>query len=370
MIRVGSFLWFVLLPLSVCFSETPESGQPDLDVTPWFVIQEALEAAVNSDDDALARHMIEKARDAALALPDSVRIGFRYVSWRDGREGVVEDSTPVDVRWIKYALTGAAATDPLDTMRVRFLRDQWRAFMDSWNTVRLTVLEESDDPYADRIRAILGRPEFHETESRHVLSEALAKAIRWFFEWLKELFGNVRPEVETPVPPMDFSLVGKFLLYVLYAIGAVLLGWVMFRMWAHFRTPRRTIGEKTEQTLGGLLEAGETTEPDEHRLLAEQWAAEGDYRRAIRHLFLSALLHLDREHLVRYHRAWTNREFLEMVKGHEKAAVRGVADRLERLARTFDRKWYGLEAASVEDFRQCEEDRAVVMLASEKETPV
>lgn len=369
MIRAGSFLLIVFIPLTACFPKTHESGQSGLDGSPWFEIQRALDDAVNSDEDSAARHMVQKARDAALELPDSVRIGFRYVSWSDSQEGVVEDTTPVDIRWMKHALSGVAASDPLDTIRIRFLRDQWNAFMDSWDAVQLTVLEESDDPYAARIRAILDRAEFHETENRNVLSDALAKAIRWLFEWLENLFGSVSPEPETPVPPIDFSAVGKFLLYGLYAVGAVLLGWFLFRMWAHVRTPRGIVIEKAEKTLKGLLESGETTEPDEHRRLADRWAAEGDYRRAIRHVFLSALLHLDREHMVRYHRPWTNREFLEVVKGHEKAAVRDVADHLGRLARAFDRKWYGQEAASDEDFRQCEADRAVVMLASEKETP-
>jgi len=65
-------------------------------------------------------------------------------------------------------------------------------------------------------------------------------------------------------------------------------------------------------------------------------AAGGDYRAAIRYLYLSTLLLLDERRALRYDRSLTNREVLAQVAGDE-----ALVERLRPVVEEFDRVWYG-----------------------------
>jgi hypothetical protein len=82
----------------------------------------------------------------------------------------------------------------------------------------------------------------------------------------------------------------------------------------------------------------------------------GDYRTAVRYLYLSALLWLDERNILRYDRALTNREYLERVR--DNPALRA---RMAPIVETFDRVWYGHLPIDAESFaayrRQVEELR-------------
>lgn len=65
-------------------------------------------------------------------------------------------------------------------------------------------------------------------------------------------------------------------------------------------------------------------------------ARDGDYRTAVRMLYLSALLWLDEHKLLRYDRALTNREYLERARKNP-----ALTARLAPVIETFDRVWYG-----------------------------
>jgi len=82
----------------------------------------------------------------------------------------------------------------------------------------------------------------------------------------------------------------------------------------------------------------------------------GDYRTAVRYLYLSALLWLDEREALRYDRALTNREYLERVRDNP-----ALRERLAPVVETFDRVWYGHLPIDAETFaayqRQVEELR-------------
>ena len=71
---------------------------------------------------------------------------------------------------------------------------------------------------------------------------------------------------------------------------------------------------------------------------AQTLSNQGDYRNAIRYLYLSSLLVLDEQGLLRYDRSRTNREYLRSIASKPELAkpLRGVID-------VFDRVWYGFE---------------------------
>ena len=108
----------------------------------------------------------------------------------------------------------------------------------------------------------------------------------------------------------------------------------------------------------GVVAAEEQLAPGEEgaALTAENALAEaqtlsrgGDYRSAVRYLYLSTLLRLDERGLLRYERSQTNREVIAAVKGRPELVVtlRDVVD-------VFDRVWYGFQTVDQEAYERYE----------------
>lgn len=92
-------------------------------------------------------------------------------------------------------------------------------------------------------------------------------------------------------------------------------------------------------------------EPETARMEAYEWSQKGDYRQAIRFLFLSLLLYLDRAALLTYDVGKTNGEYLKEVHG----LVADKAESFALLILLFERRWYGTEESRAADFCQYEE---------------
>jgi hypothetical protein len=73
------------------------------------------------------------------------------------------------------------------------------------------------------------------------------------------------------------------------------------------------------------------------RTQAQSAAASGDYRHAVRNLYLSALLLMEEKGVVHYDRTLTNREVLATVSPDTP-----VRPHLEQVVGTFDQVWYGV----------------------------
>jgi hypothetical protein len=93
----------------------------------------------------------------------------------------------------------------------------------------------------------------------------------------------------------------------------------------------------------GRKQEPETAEEavDEGRALV----AAGNYRGAVRHLFLAALLTLDKRNLIQYDKTRTNHEILS------EAELRStIVDTLAPVVETFERVWYGFEAVGAAEY--------------------
>jgi hypothetical protein len=83
---------------------------------------------------------------------------------------------------------------------------------------------------------------------------------------------------------------------------------------------------------------------------AGQSAQSGDYRNAVRYMYLAALLQLHERGLLSYDRTLTNYEYLSHLRGNNE--LRG---RLTPIIDTFDRVWYGsleIDDQSFEEYRK------------------
>jgi hypothetical protein len=71
---------------------------------------------------------------------------------------------------------------------------------------------------------------------------------------------------------------------------------------------------------------------------AQNLSNNGDYRSAVRYLYLSALLVLEEHGLLSYDRTKTNLEYLRSVSGHPE-----LETPLKFVVEVFDRVWYGYQ---------------------------
>lgn len=81
---------------------------------------------------------------------------------------------------------------------------------------------------------------------------------------------------------------------------------------------------------------------------AEKKALQGNFRLALRDLYLSLLLEMDKRQLIKYGSAKTNSEYLREIHG-KGAKLEGIFSSLVKL---FEYKWYGLENCDWEDFQK------------------
>lgn len=100
-----------------------------------------------------------------------------------------------------------------------------------------------------------------------------------------------------------------------------------------------------EEALPPPLTQDDARTPAEAFDNAERLSNAGDYRSAVRQLYLATLLLLDERGRIKYDPTLTNREYL-----HQAAKDTRTHAALQPIVETFDRTWYGFETISRQDF--------------------
>lgn len=178
---------------------------------------------------------------------------------------------------------------------------------------------------------VLADPAFHyETESdRPTLRERLLDLL---FEAL-EFLNNLIPE-----PIRESGILGNILYYGGF-IGLMLLLFFAMRNVIKSFLP--------EATASNLLDDEAYLTADRALERADQYATGGDYRTAVRYLYLSALLLLEERGLLRYDRTLTNREYLRSIAHKPELAVV-----LRDVIEVFDRVWYGFQPLAAAEYSE------------------
>jgi hypothetical protein len=178
------------------------------------------------------------------------------------------------------------------------------------------------------LKEILARPEFQWGVAQEA-PDWFQRILNTFFDWMERLaFGVQNTLYYGRVPLM---------------IGAALL--LLLSLFYISRNLSRSLVREAEL-------AGETSE-DEALLTskgalqrAQTLSSQGDYRTAVRYLYLSSLLVLDERGLLRYDRSRTNREYLRSVSSKP-----GLAAPLRDVIDVFDRVWYGYESVDEQTYQ-------------------
>src|SRR5262249_45232457 len=139
---------------------------------------------------------------------------------------------------------------------------------------------------------------------------------------------------------------------------------VLFLRWRERPEPDRAPPTEALPLTEPGLEPDEQS-PTEFWRRAETLARRGEFRQAVRWLYLAVLTHLHRADLIRYDRTRTNGEYLRQLR----AADSVVLEPFGRLTRLFEQKWYGEGACAADDYDNCVELASQVRDSSAKKEP-
>jgi hypothetical protein len=274
-------------------------------------------------------------REAYAAATRSDRIGLDEVAAQivAVREIALPDATtlPLDNAWLAEALDEEPPPYQLIAARLGAILD---AIGQSRNAPAPDALSKLDEVFAN--------PPF---KSREVPS-AWTRFWDAFWQGVSDFFDNLfssLPNNPTPAPaaaPSSFNSLNPFG-WTLLTIGLLLvLGLVFYAI----RGVRLSLVRDAKARAEAALEA-EHISATEALDRAQTQARTGDYRTAVRYLYLSSLLWLDEHNVLRYDRSLTNREYLEQVRGNP-----ALAQQLTPVVGTFERVWYGKREIAEQDF--------------------
>lgn len=211
---------------------------------------------------------------------------------------------------------------------------QLDAYLTTLLDARPTASDFAQPQYREKLATILSAPEFRWVEKQPSrLEEWWRRLQERFWEWMSKLFGEDDGTIHVVPLPTSIVTIGGSLALLL------VLFYVLRGLNASFVTERAMNPEDAED------EAMLTATAAMKR--AQTFSASGDYRTAIRYLYLSALLALDERGVLRYDRTLTNREYIRTL---EKRPL--LARTFGSIVGVFDRVWYGKQPVDAETYAE------------------
>jgi hypothetical protein len=268
--------------------------------SPWAV--SAITTA-NAGDGIVSQEAYRQSIALALELveKDEPRLASDLLEALTAVELPGGEVMPVDHGWFIAALR--AGEPDLEAVSVRL--STLLGELESWppGTVAPDAFEQ--------LAAVLSRPEFQPRQEPD---------LNPLFEWLADLL-DFLPDL----PSLPW--LGNLLVIAGLALLVGIVAYIAAGLWGTFAAQAEV---EAEGGGGEPLTAGQALSRSRERALA------GDYRTAVRLLYLSTLLLLEERKLLRYDRTLTNREYLRQV-----ADQPSLGEALRPVVDTFDEVWYG-----------------------------
>jgi hypothetical protein len=211
----------------------------------------------------------------------------------------------------------------------------------SWRSPRELSPEEPEDPTESRLLRWI-RKQFKS------LGTFLDRNVSSFFDAIGRLIQRIfsgfnPPNLPTGNSTVDWKTGLNILLYGLLGAGIVALGWLLYSRWRN-RKPQPVAAEPTVLTGTPDLQAAEVSAdqlPEDGWLdLAAEMAAKGEWRLALRALYLASLAHLAQREFVRLAPSKSNHDYHVELRRRARAHP-GIQQAFAETATTFDRVWYG-----------------------------
>lgn len=224
---------------------------------------------------------------------------------------------PVDHRY----LTILMRADPPDLVR---LENLFASLLDAQRIAPTGVFFPSD---LASLTEILSRPEFQWVESApNPVSDWIQKILDTINRWLNDIL-----DVTFDVAGSDLTA------WIMAVLLAAVLLFVFRTLFADFMTEAQLAPEGGDE---------EPLTSDAAFAKAQALSRGGDYRAAVRYLYLSTLLILDERGVMRYDRSKTNREYLRSVANSPELS-RPLAEVID----VFDNVWYGYHSMEEDSFK-------------------
>jgi hypothetical protein len=217
--------------------------------------------------------------------------------------------------------------DPPDSARLSKLLDALLAAKDASPPASFTQQD------VQTIGAILSRPEFQwQPDEPSLLEQWWSRIRERFFQWLARMLTN-----------LGGSRAASALPYILTAGGLLVIFLAMIYLMRNL-----VAGVVAESELGAGDETGkEILTAGAALQKAQALSSAGDYRLAVRYLYLSTLFLLEERGLLPYDRSRTNREYLRGLRN-----LPALAAILQELVEVFDRVWYGYQPLDENSYDQ------------------
>jgi hypothetical protein len=224
---------------------------------------------------------------------------------------------PISQAYLQLMLT--EGSDP--ALIAGTLRNQL-ASRDQWPSPLVSRLDQ------ETLQAILSRPEFQYEVREPTWWERTWERIRlWFWEQVSQFAPG--------------AAVGDWLTVFILVFSGLIIGLVLFYV---LRRLRADFAAEARFDLGDDPHLDNIT-ADTAWQRAQESSDLGDYRQAVRYLYLSTLLLLEERDLLRYDRTLTNREYLShLAHRPDLAAI------LREVVDVFDRVWYGYQPLSEREY--------------------
>jgi len=206
-----------------------------------------------------------------------------------------------------------------------------------------------------RVRADLNRvmadPEFQPDHVRETLFSRVVKWIgdQWdrFVKWLRHLFGMDRERTRA-LGGSGYGLQWVFI-YLFIVGGILLIAWLLVTYLRNRQAASKATPDMRKIYDLDNADADSVTEPDDWLHHARAFAAQNDFRRAFRAVFLAILLQMDRANAIEYHRARTNGDYLRLLISRNLSAL---ASSFRPFVLEFEQRWYGERKTDLSDYQR------------------
>ncbi|GMU08316.1 DUF4129 domain-containing protein [Corallococcus caeni] len=203
----------------------------------------------------------------------------------------------------------------------------------------------------DRARSILARPEFQERPEKapsDPKEEEVPPEPGWWRrfidklgEWLKEFFKrhDPQPKSRETALPLSGGAAADILVVILVALTLAVLGVVLVSVLRRKRAapgPALDVRTVDAAALADNPDHALSRPPEGWAHLADALAAKGEYREAVRNLYLALLSRLHRDGAIHYDETLSNWDYLRAFRGRPE-----VKAPFRELTRRFDFAWYG-----------------------------
>ncbi len=183
-------------------------------------------------------------------------------------------------------------------------------------------------------------PRLPEVSFLNWIGEHFRQAWERFVDWLRALRRRNRGDASRPLS----DSVSQPATWMLAAGAAALLGLLLYRAWRSRRAPPASTADVTTVAANAALPDALSQPADAWARCADEFARTGEWRLALRALYLRLLALLHERGALRYESQRTNGDYVAALGGAPAAAP------FRRVTTSFDLAWYGNKPFERDDY--------------------